>query len=135
MPMWSCQMVYVSCLRWLGRRMCLGLCIALRVIALNKSTGRDALAMGKNNNIGGASRPRRYMRKIWQDSFYDRVVDNQRYFNHLINYPAPGSHSSLMRDFASITIQTKMVWLRSQRIGSGRAIKSILSLKIKPQKV
>jgi len=48
--------------------------------------GRDALAMGENKLIGGASQPRRYMKKVWQDSFYDRVVDNWSYLNHLINY-------------------------------------------------
>ena len=48
--------------------------------------GRDALAMGNNKHIGGASLSRRRMKKIWQDSFYDRVVDTDQYLHHLIHY-------------------------------------------------
>ncbi len=40
--------------------------------------GRDALAIGNPKRIGGASRPRRWMEKVWQDSFYDHVIMDER---------------------------------------------------------
>ncbi len=51
---------------------------------IQDSQGRDALAMGKS--INGASRPRRFMARIWQPSFYDHIIRDERDLEMHVNY-------------------------------------------------